>query len=401
MSQFQYKAMDPKGRLATGTIDAINLADLEMRLARMGLDLIRARAVKHRSVRLGAARITRRDLIAFCFHLEQLVQSGVPILEGLADLRDTVEHPRFREVIAALIESIEGGSTLSDAMQAFPSVFEPVMVSLIRAGEASGELGNVLRSLTETLKWQDEQMGQTKKLLMYPALVGVVVVGVIFFLMTYLVPQLVAFITSMNQELPTHTRVLIWVSGFLRDYWYVVLGLPVVAFFVIKYLTRVSPQIAHRVDELKLRVPVIGPILKKTILARFAHYFALMYASGITVLDSIRISEDIVGNVAVKRALNQAGGQIADGNSISAAFEYAGLFPPLVLRMVKVGENTGALDTALDNVAYFYTRDVQEAIGRLQQMIEPAMTVVLGGILAWVMFSVLGPIYDLITTIKV
>ena len=154
-------------------------------------------------------------------------------------------------------------------------------------------------------------------------------------------------------------------------------------------------------DDLKLRIWVVGPILKKIILARFANYFALMYQSGIAVLECIRITETLVGNRAVADATRRAGRQIAEGASISAGFEYTGLFPPLVLRMLRVGESTGALDTALLNISYFYDRDVKESIERLETMIGPVMTVVLGAILFWVIISVLGPIYDLITKIDI
>jgi type IV pilus assembly protein PilC len=401
MAQFEYKAMDPRGRMVQGTMEAVNLADLELRLGRMGLDLIREREVRRRRTHLSARRIGRRDLIALCFHLEQLTGAGVPIIEGLADLRDTTDHPRLREVLAAMIEAIEGGATLSVAMTAFPEVFDTVMVSLVKAGEQTGELPRVLRNLTESLKWHDEQMAQVKKLLMYPALVAAVTLMVVFFLLTYLVPQLVGFIKAMGSVLPMHTQVLLWVSDLFVNYWYVVVGLPLLAGLLARYLARVSPSARLVVDGAKLRIWLVGPLLRKAILARFANYFALMYASGITVLDALRISEEIVANRAVADALARAGQRIADGAGISASFEYAGVFPPLVMRMLRVGENTGALDAALRSIGYFYTRDVQESVQRLQTLIEPTMTVVLGGLLAWVMFSVLGPIYDLVTKLKI
>jgi type IV pilus assembly protein PilC len=155
------------------------------------------------------------------------------------------------------------------------------------------------------------------------------------------------------------------------------------------------------VDEIKLKMPIIGPILKKLILARLSGFFAMMYSSGITIIDCIRTSEEISGNKAMEAAINIVGQQIADGKSLSDSFEVTGLFPPLVIRMIRVGETTGALQESLENVSYFYTRDVRESVDRLQALIEPAMTVVLGAIVGWVMFSILGPIYDLITTIKV
>ncbi len=401
MSQYQYKAVDIKGKAAVGTMEATNVADLELRLGRMGMDLIRWKQVTRPIPRVGARAIKRRDLITFTFHLEQLLSAGVPIIESLADLRDTIDHPRFREVITAMIEVIEGGGTLSDAMERFPRVFDRILVNLVKAGEQTGQLGRVFADLTEGLKWQDEQLAQTRKLLMYPALVGTVVTGVIFFLMIYLVPQLLSFVSLMGQQIPLHTKVLIVVSKFVSTYWYLILAAPVLIFGLLKYLASVSPSLRTTIDGFKLRVWIIGPILKKNILARFANYFALMYSSGITVLDCLRVSEEIVGNRAIGDAIARAARQIADGASLSAGFEYAGLFPPLVLRMLRIGENTGALDAALRNVSYFYSRDVHESVQRLQTLIEPAMTVVLGAILAWVMFSILGPIYDLITKIKV
>jgi type IV pilus assembly protein PilC len=152
---------------------------------------------------------------------------------------------------------------------------------------------------------------------------------------------------------------------------------------------------------MKLRIPVIGPILEKLILARLAGFFAMMYSSGITIIECIRTGEEIAGNKAVETAMRNVGQQIADGRTLSDSFQATGLFPPLVLRMIRVGENTGALEESLENVGYFYTRDVRESIERLQAMIEPAMTVVLGVIVGWVMFSILGPIYDLITKIEI
>ena len=396
----QYKAVDERGKSVSGRMEVANAVDLEMRLARMGLDLINAREARMQSRRLGG-RVQRRDLINFCMHLEQLVSSGVPLVDGLLDLRDSMEEPKLRDIIAGLIEAIEGGETLSRAMALYPKTFDDVFVSLIEAGEISGQLGEVLRKMTDTLKWQDEQAAHIKKLMMYPILLGSVVGLVVFFLMTYLVPQLVTFIKSVGQDLPSHTLVLIAVSGFFVEYWYVVLTGPFVIGAGLMFLIRTSPAVALSVDELKLRIWIIGPIAKKIILARFATYFAMLYASGITVLECIRISEGLLRNRAIQEAARRAERQISEGASISAGFESAGLFPPLVLRMLRVGESTGALDTALLNISYFYERDVRESIDRLQALIGPIMTVLLGAVLIWVMISVLGPIYDVITQLSI
>jgi len=396
---YTYKAIDSRGKTVMGRVEAVNLFDLEQRLARMDLDLVSGGQSSQTS-RFFGGRIPRQDLINFCFHLEQLATAGVPVIEGLVDLRESVENPRFREVVSGVVESIEGGKNLSTALGEFPEVFSKVFVSLVRSGEQTGKLSEVLKSLTETLKWEDELAAQTKKLMMYPAFVGSVVLLVTFFLMIYLVPQMTGFIRNMGQDVPLQTRILIVVSNFFVNYWWAVVLSPFVVWGAFKIALYRNPAFAFAIDYYKLRLPLLGPILRKIILSRFASSFAMMYGSGITVLDAIRSCEEIVGNKPIEQALKTAGQQIAEGKNLTAAFQDLNIFPPLVIRMLRIGENTGALDTSLLNVAYFYNREVREAIGRLQAMIEPAMTIILGLLLGWVMLSVLGPVYDSISKMK-
>ncbi|HET7199122.1 MAG TPA: type II secretion system F family protein [Burkholderiales bacterium] len=399
MPLFTYKAVDARGKNVFGRVEAVNLFDLEQRLARMDLDLISG-APSRQKTRLLGGRIARPDLINFCFHLEQLASAGVPVMEGLVDLRESIENPRFREVVSGVIESIEGGRSLSQALGEFPEVFSKVFVSLVRSGEQTGKLSEVLKSLTESLKWEDELAAQTKKLIMYPAFVGSVVILVTFFLMIYLVPQMVGFIRNMGQAIPLQTRILMVVSDIFVDYWWAIIATPFLAWFGVKFAARSNPALEYAIDHYKISMPLIGPILRKIILSRFASSFAMMYASGITVLDAIRSCEEIVGNKALEQALRTAGQQIADGKNLTAAFQELELFPALVIRMLRIGENTGGLDRALLNVSYFYNREVREAIGKLQAMIEPVLTVVLGLVLGWVMLAVLGPVYDAISKMK-
>ena len=399
MALYDYKAINPAGRRVLGRLDAINLVDLEMRLKRMDLDFINGNPVRQAGL-LNRSKISRPELINFCFHLEQLARAGVSLIESLTDLRDSLENPRFREVIASMIESIEGGKTLSQALAEHPQTFDGVMVSLIRAGEETGALPEVLNNLLESLKWQDELAAHTKKLIMYPAFLGTVVVAITMFMMIYLVPKMAGFIRNMGQELPLQTKILIVTSEFFVGYWYVVLGLPLVLAVIGAFLVATNQAARYRFDDLKLRLPYIGEILRKIILSRFASVFAMMYSSGITILDSIKATEDVVGNLVIKEGLEKVGGLIAEGQNVTVAFQNAGMFPPLVLRMLRVGENTGQLDTALTNVSYFYNRDVRESIEKVQAMIEPVMTVIIGVILGWIMMAVLGPIYDIITKMK-
>ena len=400
MPLFSYKAVDANGRSVLGRVEAVNVFDLEQRLTRMGLDLVSGAPSAQRSRLIGGAKVGRQELINFCFHLEQLASAGVPVLEGLQDLRESVDQPRFREVVSGLIESIEGGRSFSQALGEFPEVFSKVFVSLVRAGEQTGKLPEVLKSLTESIKWEDELAEQTKKLFMYPAIVGGIVLAVTFFLMIYLVPQMAGFIRNMGQEVPFQTRLLIAVSAFFVNYWWAVLIAPFVVWAAVRLAIRGNPAVEYAMDRYKITLPVIGPILRKIILSRFASSFAMMYSSGITVLDAIRGCEEIMGNKPMEYALRTAGQQIAEGKNVTAAFQDIGLFPPLVIRMLRIGENTGALDRALLNVTYFYNREVRDAITKLQGMIQPALTVVLGIVLAWIMLSVLGPVYDSISKMK-
>ena len=398
MSLYTYKAVAADGRKVQGRIDAINLADLEMRLKRMELDLIGGQPISNR--RLFGGGVARRELIHFCFHLELLVRAGVPLLDGLADLRDSLENPRFREVVASLIEAIAGGKKLSQAMDGQSKVFDKVFVSLIRAGETTGRLPEVLRSLTESIKWEDELAAQTKRLTIYPAFVGTIVLGATLFLMIYMVPQLKQFVKNMGQALPLQTQALFFVSDLLQTYWYVAVLLPLALFAAIKLLLQRNPLARVRFDAVKLGMPFAGEILRKIILSRFANTFALLYASGIPIIESIRTTQEVVGNRVVRQGLERVEQLIIEGQNVTAAFHRIGFFPPLVIRMLRVGESTGALDTALANISYFYNRDVKESVERVQQLIEPMLTVILGCLLGWIMLSVLGPVYDVISKIN-
>jgi len=400
MALFTYKAIDRRGKATLGQLEAMNLTDLEMRLQRMGLDLILGGQTR-RGASMQRGQIKREDLINFCFHLEQLTGAGVPLTDALSDLRDTVDNNRFREVISGVIESIQGGAGLSQALAENPDVFSTVFCSLIRAGESTGRLPEVLKSLSETLKWEDELMAQTKKIVLYPAFVGSLVLLVTFFLMIYLVPQMVGFIKNMGQAIPLQTVILLHVSAFFVAYWWVLIAVPLALFFTVRFIAKTNPILRYQIDRLKLNAPLVGGILRKIILSRFASTVALMYSSGITILDAIRGAEEGAGNAVIREGLLLAAQEIADGKNVTAAFQDVGLFPPLVIRMLKVGESTGALDTALLNVSYFYNREVREGIAKIQVLIEPALTVVLGLILGWVMLSVLGPIYDVISKIKI
>jgi type IV pilus assembly protein PilC len=399
MRSYRYKAIDKVGRPARGRLIAMNEVDLELRLKRMGLDLINFRRIRD-STRGSRASITRQDLITFCFDVEQISRAGIPLLDGLRDLRENITNPRFREIVTSLVEDMEGGRLLSQGLTAHPAVFDRVFVSLVRAGEQAGRLTEVFENLGTTLKWQDELIAQTRRLLLYPTLVLAVVVGVVSFLLAYLVPQVVTLLKNMGLELPLQTRVLIGLSEFFLAAWPFLFALPLVGFALGSAIVRRNAKVRYLWDYLKLQLPVAGPILQKIMLARFGNFFALMYRSGITILDALRTSEEIVGNQVIADGLQRAGQQISAGDNLTETFQNLGLFPPLVVRMLRVGEATGALDSALLNITYFYNREVKESIDNALKLLEPMLTLFLGIILALILFSVLTPIYDVIGKLK-
>jgi type IV pilus assembly protein PilC len=398
---YEYKAIDKTGRPARGGLEAVNEVDLELRLRRMGLDLITYKPVERNAATLAAGgKITRQDLINLCFDLEQMIKSGIPLLDGLRDMRDSIENPRFRDVLTGMAEDMEGGRVLSQCMANHPDVFDNVFVSLVRAGEQSGQLPEIFKNLADNLKWLDELISQTRRLLIYPIMTLVVVLSVLVVLLIVLVPQIAGLFKTMGFALPMQTKILIAVSGFMTEYWYVVFGVPVLAVAAVVTAINSNSRVSYLWDYAKLRMPLIGSTLQKIILSRFANIFALMYRSGITVLDAIKICEDVVGNKVISDGLARAGQQISAGESLTETFQNLGMFPPLVIRMLRVGESTGALDSSLMNITYFYNRDVRESVDKAQKMIGPAMTLVLGGMLAFVVWAVLGPVYDILGKVK-
>jgi type IV pilus assembly protein PilC len=401
MASFVYKAIDKQGRPARGSLDAANEVDLELRLRRMGLDLITYRNQEKSYSRYTRGSVSRVDLITFCIDVEQIARSGIPLIDGLRDLRDGTENPRFREVLTTLIEDMEGGKVLSQCLAAHPDIFSAVFVSLVRAGEIAGTLPEVFENLAASLRWQDELASMTKRLLIYPSVVLVVVTAVVVFLLVWLVPQVTQLIKTMRVEIPIQTRMLTLLSDTVRAWWPILISVPVLAAAALTLWIQRSEKARYLWDYAKLRVPLTGPILQKIILSRFASFFAMMYRSGITVLDALRNSEEVVGNRVIADGLRRATQQITAGDSLAEAFQNTGIFPNLVVRMLRLGETTGALDTALMNVNYFYGRDVRESVDRAMKLIEPALTMVLGLIMAFILWAVLSPVYDILGKLKI
>ncbi len=401
LTTFNYRAADQYGRPVTGQVEAVNEIDLEIRLERVGLSLISLKPSKKTSQLFKRNKISLKDLMMFCFQMEQMLSAGVPLLDGLCDLRDSATNMNLQKILGSLISDIEGGKMFSQALFEHPHAFNKIFVNLVAAGEKSGKLEEVLTHLAATYQWQDDLISQTKKLIAYPLFVLAVVMSAVVFLMIYLVPQMVGFLNNMGQALPLQTRILIFISNGFIDYWWMLLALPLLTITLLMAGIKQSAKAAHWWDYAKLHAPVTGSVLHKIILARFTRYFALMYQSGIPVLQAIKICEEIAGNQVIAQALQQVQFQINAGASMSDSFKNVSVFPPLVVRMIRVGESTGGLDKSLLKISQFYDRDVNDSIESMLKILEPALTVILGVILAFIMFAVLGPVYDSFSRLKI
>ena len=349
---------------------------------------------------LGMRRIPRREILDFCFQLEQLTRAGLPLLDGLEDIGKNIEHPAFRAIVSETARDIAGGQTLAQALAQHPAAFDAVFVSLVSAGERCGRLPEILANQAETLKWQDELAAQNQKILFYPAFVALVLGGATIFLMLNVVPQLRQFAQTMGQPLPAHARLLFLVAEGLGRYWPILAAGTASILGASSWLIRRRPSLRLRFDALKLRLPVLGKLIEKNLMARFANTLAQLYGAGIPFIEAIATGLNVIDNQAMRQALQQVAANIAQGSGIAEAFRQTQRCPPLIARMLHLGEQTGDLERALRNVAYFYERDVREGTLRLQGMIEPMLTAFMGLLLGWVMLSVIGPIYDTIAQIR-
>lgn len=264
-----------------------------------------------------------------------------------------------------------------------------------------GRLPEVMLALHETLRREDKMRAFMIKLVLYPAFVLATTLLAVAVAMLYVVPELSRLFQTMGMSLPLYTRALIAVSAWATRYWPLLLSGILMLALTLPVIIRKNARVAHQWDRVRLALPFTGAVHHQIVLARFANLFAMMYASGIPVMDILHTAQDTVGNRVLRQALERIEQNVADGHQISNAFAATSIFPPLVIRMLRVGEQTGALDRALENVRYFFERDVRESVARLQTALEPLLILLLGGLMLWVALSVLGPIYDVLTRMTI
>lgn len=392
MPVYAWKAINSEGKSVAGKSQAVDASALASQLEQSGQLLLKATLVKP-GFSFGKQKVGREQLLNFSFQLSMMMRAGVTILDALRDVAEAEGNAAMREVIGHLVEGLSAGKTLSQAMATQPKIFDEVYLNLIQAGEQTGQLTEVLEDLTETLKWQHEMASQTKKALTYPIIVTVVISGVMLFMLGYVVPQITQLLKTLNIDLPWQTKVLMWLSDIVVNHWpllFMTVG-SLVAFAV--FFAKIPGPMQGRVDKLKLSLPIVGKVLSRIALARFSYVLAMLYASGVTVTEALKIVEKAVGNKAMAEAVKTARIQIGKGKSLSAAFTGSDLFPPMVVSMLRVGEATGSLDKSLKNVSYMYTREARDAVENLQASLQPIMTIVLGGMMAIIIVFTLGPLY--------
>ena len=403
MALFKYTAVNRAGKTVRGRIDAHSADDLEARISKLGLSLVSSDIVKSgsRSGSLFFQRsISRDELAQFCFYIERLVAGGVPLLEGLSDVRDSVSNPSLRHVVGLVIQEIESGTTLSVALSKHPKIFDQIFVSLVAAGEKSGELDKVLRNLGESIKWQAAIVTRTKKVFRYPLMALLVVTGAAYFLLAKVVPQIVKVLTSLGQELPPQTTALIATAEFVEERGLLLIGgiAGVVVLFIVS--SKFVPGVDYMLDKFKVRMPIFGSVAEKLILSRFVNVFGMLYASGITVVEGLRISRGAMGNKFLSRGMDGIIDNIINGATLFKAFNESGLFPPLVLRMIRLGETTGGVDSAMIEIKNYFDKDAEEAIETAQEAINPIMMLIVAGLLIWVVLAVYGPLYDIVGQVQ-
>jgi type IV pilus assembly protein PilC len=400
MQKYNYVGINSEQHRVRGQLIAANLPDAERQLAQMGIDVLSLSEKKEVFSFLQRKQVSNKDIITMTFQIEQLLRSGVPLLDILNDMQASFPTGYFRDLLSGLYDSMLNGATFAEALSRYPNDFDEVYISLVAIGEKTGQLEMILHDLGMNMRWQDELESKAKKIMIYPSIVFSVVIMVITFLMLFLVPELVKFIQGMGQELGFMTLSLIAVSNYFVDYWHVTFLLIVLLFVFFKLLMFRSPAFRKRVHQWVLTMPLIGSILFKLKIARMTSTMAIMYAAGVSLQQIISMAGKVVGNDYLYERLTEVESHIMDGHTIVNSFASVNIFPPLILKLIKVGETTGRMDESLRNISYFYDREAKELIEKVEPAIEPIITLILAVLVGWVMMATLGPVYDIIGSIR-
>lgn len=403
MIRYTYKAVDDEGNYVRGKLAAESPAELFTMLRSTNLELISYKA-ERASFNLGflrfGDRIKTKDLIATFIHLEQLDKAGVPIVDSIGDLKENADSQRVRNLMHEIHDAITSGSLFSEALAKYPNIFSGVYVGLIAAGEKTGHLAGAFTSIIEDLKWTSDFKRKTRKATLGP-LFGIFIMCIVMGVMVgIVVPKVTNFLLVQDIKLPATTTSLIAFSDFITNYWLLlIVGIPGF-FFGLNFLGKTFPEVGLKIDDFKLKIPVLGPIYAKLDIAKFSQFFAMTFRSGLGVIECLDSAGMVISNKAIRKSISTVKQQVSDGQSLAKAIAQTGYFPTLVTRMFKIGEDSGNMDEALQNVKFFYDREINDSIDRLVGLIQPTLTFVMGGMIMWVTVAVFGPIYGSFSRVK-
>jgi type IV pilus assembly protein PilC len=399
---FDYKVRDKTGALVTGQLVGDNEAIVMTRLRQMGLTPIRVKQAStglKMEIHLRPGRIKLKQIAVFCRQFATMVNSGLPILRALSILTDQTESKELAKVLFAVRAAVENGSSLSAAMAEHPRAFNALFISMVKAGETGGVLDDVLLSLADQIEREVELRRQIKSAMTYPIVVVALVTLILAAMLLFVVPQFETIYTDLGGTLPLPTRILLGVSRAVRNYWYIVLLGAVVASFLFRRYKKTEAGRA-RVDAVKIRLPIFGPLFHKVALARFASTLGMLLRSGVPILQALDNVNDTVNNRVIGDAVDDVKTSVREGESIAKPLGRHEVFPPMVVQMMAVGEETGAVDTMLDKVAEFYNSEVTATVEAMTSLIEPLLIAVIGAAVGAAVIALYMPMFSVINLLK-
>ena len=403
MPVYEYTALDQAGKSVNGIIDADSPVAARQKLRGTGIFPVDVKETTARPKAIGRGpvsvsslfkRVKAGEVSVATRQLSILLGAGVPLVGSLEALITQVNNPLFKKIVAEIKESVNEGNSLAFALSRHPKIFSNVYVNMVRAGEASGSLDLVLDRLADLGEHQQALKGRFTAAMAYPVFMFLVGSLVLFFLVTFIVPQMTQVFTEMQQTLPLPTVILIRVSDFLKAFWWLVLLLLGSGVFVLTRLVK-TPKGRYIWDEVKLRVPVLGPIVQRIALARFGRTLGSLLQSGVPLISAIQIVRNIVNNVIIADVLDGAVEEIQAGKSLASPLAQSRWFPSIVIQMISVGEQSGELETMLSKIAETYEREVESQIMAMTAMLEPVMILGMGLIVGFIVISILLPIFEM------
>jgi type II secretory pathway component PulF len=405
MPIFSYKARDRQGAMITGTLEGSDRATIETNLDRMGLIPINVSQTKgppsFRLADIGSIfqQVTSQDLIVFSRQLATLFAAGIPLTRALSTLESQAANPKFKGVVKNIRDDIEGGSTLANAFSKHPKVFSELYVGMVEAGEAGGILESVLERLAFMLEKTSENRAKVRSATLYPKIVIGAIILATAFLLWFVVPKFAQLYANFNVPLPLPTRMLIAISNFFQSFWYMVL-ITIIAVYVVVKFYKSTESGRYNWDRLSLRIPVFGPLVLKSIMSRFARTLGSLYKSGLPIIQSLDIVSRAVENTVITKAIKTIEVDVRAGKDISEPMTDTRLFPPMVIQMVAVGEETGALDEMLEKVAQYYDQEVDSAIRNLTTTLEPILLAFIFGMVLFLALAIFLPMWDLVSLVR-